>query len=124
MERHGMMVHASLSGILSYNESANELATKISHETGHPLIHPFDHPDIWEGHTTIITECVNKVLTLLINSLMSIHQMPKPSVVITVVGGGGLLVGVVQGLHKAGWSDVPVIACETLVCTVCILKFT
>lgn len=29
------------------------------------------------------------------------------------VGGGGLLCGVVQGLHDVGWQDVPVVAMET-----------
>lgn len=30
------------------------------------------------------------------------------------VGGGGLLSGVVQGLHRNGWGHVPVLAVETL----------
>lgn len=30
------------------------------------------------------------------------------------VGGGGLLAGVVAGLHQVGWQDVPIIAAETL----------
>lgn len=30
------------------------------------------------------------------------------------VGGGGLLNGVVEGLRRAGWDDVPIVAMETL----------
>lgn len=30
------------------------------------------------------------------------------------VGGGGLLNGVVEGLRRAGWEDVPIIAMETV----------
>lgn len=30
------------------------------------------------------------------------------------VGGGGLLCGVIQGLEDVGWTDVPIIAMETV----------
>ena len=29
------------------------------------------------------------------------------------LGGGGLLCGVLQGLHEVGWGDIPVVAMET-----------
>lgn len=38
----------------------------------------------------------------------------KPGAVLLSVGGGGLLCGVVQGLKDVGWSDVPVVAMETV----------
>ena len=38
----------------------------------------------------------------------------KPDVVVTCVGGGGLLNGVLQGLSAVGWEDVPVVAMETV----------
>lgn len=54
-----------------------------------------------EGHESIITE--------------SAAQLPrKPDVVITSVGGGGLLNGVLQGMSRVGWEDVPVLAMETV----------
>ena len=53
-----------------------------------------------EGHSTVITESANQLST-------------KPDVVIVCVGGGGLLCGVVQGMKKAGWGDVPIVAMET-----------
>ena len=37
----------------------------------------------------------------------------RPDLVILSVGGGGLLCGVLQGLHQEGWSSVPVLAIET-----------
>uniref|UniRef100_A0A8C5WPR5 L-serine ammonia-lyase n=1 Tax=Laticauda laticaudata TaxID=8630 RepID=A0A8C5WPR5_LATLA len=37
----------------------------------------------------------------------------RPGAVVLSVGGGGLLAGVVSGLHEVGWSDVPIIAVET-----------
>lgn len=38
----------------------------------------------------------------------------KPGAVLLSVGGGGLLCGVVQGLEDVGWTDVPIIAMETV----------
>lgn len=44
----------------------------------------------------------------------SAEQLPeKPSIVVVSVGGGGLLSGVLQGMHSVGWTDVPVVAMET-----------
>jgi L-serine/L-threonine ammonia-lyase len=37
----------------------------------------------------------------------------KPDAVVLSVGGGGLLCGVIEGLHRNNWQDVPVIAVET-----------
>jgi len=65
------------------------------------LIHPFDHKEIWEGHASIITEAVQQI-------------EKKPSAVVCVVGGGGLMCGILLGMHQVGWEDVPVFACETL----------
>jgi len=79
------------------NEKAKEICAQIA---GSELIHPFDHPDIFEGHTSIVTELS--------------HQLPKkPDVIICVVGGGGLLCGIAKGLLRVGWNDVPILACET-----------
>ena len=39
--------------------------------------------------------------------------MPAPDAVVLSVGGGGLLCGVIEGLHRNGLGRVPVIAVET-----------
>ncbi|MCH9627128.1 MAG: Phenylserine dehydratase [Chlamydiales bacterium] len=62
-------------------------------------IPPFDHPLIWEGHRTLIDEVYKKVR--------------KPGAVLVAVGGGGLLCGILEGMHQIGWHDVPVITAET-----------
>ena len=62
-------------------------------------IPPFDHPLIWKGHSTMVDEIAK--------------EMSKPDAIILSVGGGGLLCGVVEGLHNNSWQDVPVIAVET-----------
>ncbi|XP_033747685.1 L-serine dehydratase/L-threonine deaminase-like [Pecten maximus] len=81
-------------------DESNEYAQTLTKDSGCVHVHPSDHPDVWEGHSPMILETK--------------EQMPcQPDVVVTSVGGGGLLTGVVQGMWKAGWNDVPVVAMET-----------
>jgi len=63
------------------------------------FIHPFDDPLLWEGHATMIDEAA--------------RAGPRPGCVVLSVGGGGLLCGVLEGMHRNGWEDVPVVAVET-----------
>jgi L-serine/L-threonine ammonia-lyase len=62
-------------------------------------IHPFDDPNIWKGHASIIDEISNAGIV--------------PDAVVLSVGGGGLLCGVVEGLKRNHWEDVPILAVET-----------
>ncbi|NML17310.1 pyridoxal-phosphate dependent enzyme [Azohydromonas caseinilytica] len=64
------------------------------------FIHPFDDPLLWEGHASMIAEAAT--------------QGPRPDAVVLSVGGGGLMCGVLQGMHAVGWQDVPLVAVETL----------
>ncbi len=79
-------------------DEANELALELASDEDSAYISPFDHPDIWEGHTSMITEAAT--------------QCPRPDAVLLSVGGGGLMSGVLQGMHQLGWGDVPLIAAE------------
>ncbi|WEK28704.1 MAG: pyridoxal-phosphate dependent enzyme [Candidatus Pseudomonas phytovorans] len=63
------------------------------------FIHPFDDPLLWAGHASLIDEIAEAGV--------------KPGAVVLSVGGGGLLSGVVEGLQRNGWGDVPVLAVET-----------
>lgn len=78
---------------------ANALAQSMSEEKGVSFVHPFDHPLIWEGHASLVHEIKAAGI--------------KPDAIVVAVGGGGLLSGVVQGLHEVGWSDVTVFTAET-----------
>lgn len=80
-------------------DEADQEARRLCQQTGAVYVPPFNHPDLWEGHASLIAECQ--------------QQMPKPDAVALSVGGGGLLCGVVQGMHAAGWQQVPVLALET-----------
>jgi len=62
-------------------------------------IHPFNDPNIWEGHASIIDEISSGGIV--------------PDAVVLSVGGGGLLCGVVEGLKRNHWEDIPILAVET-----------
>ncbi|MDX1390101.1 MAG: pyridoxal-phosphate dependent enzyme [Acidobacteriota bacterium] len=80
-------------------DEADVEARKLALEDGAAYIPPFDHPTLWRGHSTMIDEVA--------------ETHGKPDAVVVTVGGGGLLCGVLEGMHRAGWTDVPVIAVET-----------
>jgi L-serine/L-threonine ammonia-lyase len=77
---------------------ANSLALSMVTETD-AFLHPFDDPLVWKGHATIVDEVMRSGV--------------KPEAIVLSVGGGGLLCGVLEGLQRNGWADIPVIAVET-----------
>ncbi|NXA05006.1 SDSL protein, partial [Sapayoa aenigma] len=81
-------------------DDANSRAQELVKTEGWINIHPFDDPLVWQGHTSLVQELKDSLET-------------KPDAIVLAVGGGGLLAGVVAGLHQVGWQDVPIIAAET-----------
>nr|WP_314872487.1 pyridoxal-phosphate dependent enzyme [uncultured Pseudomonas sp.] len=79
-------------------QEANQLAQTLV-GANDAFIHPFDDPLLWAGHASLIDEVAAAGC--------------KPDALILSVGGGGLLSGVVEGLKRNGWDDVPVLAVET-----------
>lgn len=79
-------------------QEANQHAQGLL-QPGDAFIHPFDDPLLWTGHASMIDEVAQGGV--------------KPDAVVLSVGGGGLLSGVVEGLQRNGWHDVPVLAVET-----------
>ncbi|KAI1901156.1 hypothetical protein AGOR_G00057290 [Albula goreensis] len=73
----------------------------VANNAGWVFISPYDDPLIWEGHTSLVRELEGELEV-------------KPGAVVLSVGGGGLLCGVVEGLRRAGWGDVPIVAMETV----------
>jgi L-serine/L-threonine ammonia-lyase len=80
-------------------DEANALALSMIGESD-AFLHPFDDPLIWQGHSGMVDEIVRSGV--------------RPAVIVLSVGGGGLLSGVAQGLHRHGWTDVPIVAVETI----------
>lgn len=77
---------------------ANALARSMVRDDD-AFLHPFDDPLVWEGHSSLVDEVAQSGL--------------KPGAVVLSVGGGGLLSGILSGMHRHGWTDIPVIAVET-----------
>lgn len=85
-------------------DECNKCAVAEAAKPGCVYVPPFDHPDIWEGNATIIEEIKDDVMQ---------SKVEKPDVIVVSVGGGGLLCGIVEGLKKVRWDDIPVVAVET-----------
>lgn len=79
---------ATISFAGSTVDEALRAAVAHSERTGAVLIHPFDHPDIIAGQATVGSEIA--------------AQHPETRTVVVCTGGGGLLAGVVLGLHDEG----------------------
>lgn len=77
-------------------DAADRAARLIVDGKNAGYVPPFDHPLIWTGHATLVDEVA--------------VQGPRPDAVVVAVGGGGLLCGVAEGMDRAGWSDVPIVA--------------
>ncbi|CAM3842267.1 L-serine ammonia-lyase [Kerstersia gyiorum] len=78
---------------------ANALAQSMLGEDD-AFLHPFDDALLWQGHASLVDEVASAGV--------------KPDAIVLSVGGGGLFCGIVEGLQRNGWADVPVITAETI----------
>lgn len=95
IRKEGAQVHV-------YGESWDDThtyASELARTEGAAYIHPFDDPRLWRGHASLVHEVAEAGV--------------KPGAVVLSVGGGGLMLGVIEGLRAVGWGDVPVLAVET-----------
>ncbi len=81
-------------------DDAHQAALQYATEHHAAYLPPFDHPLIWAGNSTLVDEVV--------------AQMAKPDAIIVAVGGGGLAVGILEGLQRYGWQDIPLFGIEPL----------
>jgi L-serine/L-threonine ammonia-lyase len=81
-------------------DDAHAHAVTRAERTAAVYVHPFDHPLLWDGHATLVDEVVRDGIDF--------------DCVVTSVGGGGLLAGIIEGLRRNGRAGVPVIAVETV----------
>lgn len=80
-------------------DDAHAHGIQLAKQADAAYIHPFDDPRVWKGHSSIIHEIADAGLT--------------PDAIVVSVGGGGLLCGLLEGMHDLGWTDIPVLAVET-----------
>ena len=80
-------------------DHANAAAIELARSPGCAFIPPFDHAMLWQGHASLIDELV-------------VQCDRAPDAILLAVGGGGLLLGVLEGLARVGWSDTRIFAVE------------
>lgn len=80
-------------------DEAHEFSLRQAKETNAVYVSPFDDELLWQGHASMIDECAK--------------EMAQPTKIVLSVGGGGLLLGVLEGLRRNGWESTEVIAVET-----------
>lgn len=87
-------------------ETDAHLRELIEKANGDPIYcHPFDHPLIWTGHSTMVSEIADQIRA---------YKSERPAAIVLSCGGGGLYIGVMEGLERVGWADkVPVYVVET-----------
>lgn len=95
IETHGAAIRVHGSSF----DDADEYARKLAAQTGAFYLHPFNDPSLWDGHATLVDEAVAAGAVF--------------DCVLTSVGGGGLLAGIVAGLARNDLAHIPVIAVET-----------
>jgi len=87
-------VHGSV-----WNEADTRARQIVEQQNGF-YVHPFNQPSTWQGHASLVEELS--------------RQLPRaPDAIVTCVGGGGLLMGILKGLEAQSWSSTRVVACET-----------
>lgn len=68
------------------------------------FVPPFDHENVWKGNQTVFEEVAKQ---------MHDQGNGEADVMACSVGGGGLLIGLLQGMAEAGWRNTEVLAVET-----------
>ncbi|MDI2143262.1 MULTISPECIES: pyridoxal-phosphate dependent enzyme [unclassified Pseudomonas] len=80
-------------------DEANQRAREMASAADTEYVPAFDHPVLWQGHSTMIDEIL--------------EDCPQVDSVVTSVGGGGLLAGILTGLLRHHRRDCRIITCET-----------
>ncbi|HQO98100.1 MAG TPA: pyridoxal-phosphate dependent enzyme [Anaerolineaceae bacterium] len=79
---------------------SNDLAMEIAgQEMFTEYVSPYENPVLWTGYSTMVDEIVN--------------QCEKPDAIVLSIGGGGLMCGLIEGLDRHHWGDIPIIGCGT-----------
>lgn len=80
-------------------DEANAAALKLAEAPDTAFIPPFDDPLLWQGHASLVDE-------------LALQCATPPEAILVAVGGGGLLLGVLEGLRRVGWQRTRVFAVE------------
>jgi len=85
----------------NWNEANDAAQAELSSQPGAFMVHPFNQPSTWSGHASLVAELLSQL-------------EERPACLLSCVGGGGLALGLLQGLQTAGWTQsVPLVTMET-----------
>lgn len=86
-------------------DEAHAEAERLAASGGRAVIHPFEGAAAWDGHATLVAE---------VDAQLEAMGAPPVDAVVTCVGGGGLLMGILRGLDATRRpAPVAVVAAET-----------
>ena len=80
-------------------EESNQRALSLASDSDAFYVPAFDHPMLWEGHSSLVDEIL--------------EDCPNVDSIVSSVGGGGLLAGILTGLERHKRYDCKIITCET-----------
>jgi L-serine/L-threonine ammonia-lyase len=80
-------------------DEANQRARELASAADAEYVPAFDHPVLWEGHSSMVDEIL--------------EDCPQVDTVVTSVGGGGLLAGILTGLLRHDRRGCRIVTCET-----------
>lgn len=87
----------------NWNEANAAAEEAVRTREGVFMVHPFGQETTWAGHSSLVTE---------LRTQMTGDKVP--GCLVTCVGGGGLALGLLQGLDTCHtWRHVPLVAMET-----------
>ena len=81
-------------------DEADQRAREMADSDGGAYVHPFNQPSTWEGHSTMINEITEDLGS-------------PPDAIVASVGGGGLLMGILEGMDASDWNATRVVTAET-----------
>jgi len=91
----------------NWNEANAEAEKAMEAASSAFMVHPFGQTTTWRGHSSLVAELTSQWEELGLEDTL-------PSCLVTCVGGGGLALGILQGLDASDkWRSVPVVAMET-----------
>lgn len=91
----------------NWNEANAEAEKFLQDNPDSFFVHPYDQESTWTGHSSIVHEIKDQLEA-------DFGIKDEPGAIVTCVGGGGLAIGLCNGMEDVNWNGkVPLITMET-----------